>query len=357
MSLPFWRGVSLLVGTIIGAGIFGIPYVTVQSGYLVGLGWLVGLTFLVVLTKLAYARVILSFEDHPHQLTGYAWHYFGRSGKLLAAIILLVGQWGALVAYLAGMGDFLALLVGWSGGNFWASLVVFLLGVLIMLRGLRLISELEGVISFFLIAMVVGLSILGLDKIQLVHLFSPPFSPPDLSSVLALYGVILGALSGWAILPEVVATLKAANREPRRLERVVGRVIWVGVLVPALVYALFQFTVVGISGPATSEEAILGLQPFFNPWIVKAGAVFGFFAMGTSFLTLAYSLRDMFNFDFDLKPSWAISLTLLPPLLIFLLGLRSFIRAFELTGIWIGTLSMIFIFALFLKSKFSSLER
>lgn len=360
LSSPFFRAVSLLIGTIIGAGIFGIPYVTVQAGYPVGLAWLIGLTILTLVIKFAYAKVILSFDDHhPHQLTGYGEHYFGKAGKFTAAGILLVGHWGALVAYIAGMGEFGATLLGQPDLSFWASVIVFAVGTVLILGGLRTISELESIITLLLVVMVLGLGVVGLGKINTFNLL--PFSTAYIlnsTSFLAPYGVIFGSLSGWAVLPEIATILKSA--QPDNVKHPVfhvalRRVILVGVLTAAVVYAIFQFTVVGISGAATSEEAIRGLVPYFSPEIIRAGAVFGLLAMGTSFLTLAYSLRDMFDFDFGLKPLTAVILTMVPPFCIFLLGLRSFILAFGLTGIWIGTLSMLFIFGLYFKSK--SVER
>lgn len=353
MNSPFFRATSLLIGTIIGAGIFGIPYVTAQSGYLIGLGWLIGLTLLTILIKLAYAKVILSFDDqHPHQLTGYGEHYFGRVGKLTAAGILLVGHWGAIVAYIAGMGEFGATLLDQPDLSFWASVVVFAVGTVLILRDLRAISQLEGVITLFLVIMVVGLGLLGLPKVNPANLLPDFGFRASNFGFLPLYGVIFGSLSGWAVLPEIITILRQDRAmKIQFLHKAVTKAILVGVLTAALVYAIFQFTVVGISGAATSQEAVRGLLPHFDSWLLRAGAVFGLLAMGTSFLTLAYSLRDMFNFDFGLRPFRAVLLTMLPPFLIFLLGLRSFIRAFELTGIWVGTLGMLFIFALYWKSR------
>ena len=37
MKLDFWEAVATVVGTIIGAGIFGIPYVVAKAGFLTGI--------------------------------------------------------------------------------------------------------------------------------------------------------------------------------------------------------------------------------------------------------------------------------------------------------------------------------
>lgn len=354
MSSSFFRATSLLIGTIIGVGVFGIPYVTAQSGYLVGLSWLIALTILTILIKLAYARVILSFDDdHPHQLTGYGEHYFGRAGKWAAAVVLLVGHWGAVIAYIASMGQFLAIALGRPAWAFWFSVVVFAVGTLVILQGLRTITEIEGVVTLLMVGMVGLLGMVGLGKIDVANLLPHNASRVTYNDLLLPYGVVFGALSGATVLPEVATILNPSGLKVEReaLKRSLSRVVLVGVLTAALVYGVFQFTVVGISGIETSEEAIAGLVPYFSPALIKAGALFGLLAMGTSFLTLAYVLRDMFEFDFKLRPTTSVFLTMLPPFGIFLLGLRSFITAFEFTGAWIGTLSMLFIFALYLKAR------
>lgn len=351
LRAPFLRASSLLIGTIIGAGIFGIPYATAQSGYAIGLFWLVALTVLTILIKLAYAKVILSFDDNrPHQLTGYGERLFGSAGKWAATAILTIGHWSALLAYIAGMGQFLAILLGQPSWSFAASVAVFATGTALILTGLRTISELEGLISLLMIGAIGLLGLLGIDKIELANLASRFHTRP--LNLFLPYGVIFGALAGWAVLPEAITILRQNKliKHPMS-DKAVTKVILAAVVTSAVVYAIFQFTVVGVSGAATSEEAISGLLPYFDTWIIKAGALFGLLAMGTSFLTLAYSLRDMFDFDFDLRPSVAVFLTTTPPFLVFLLGLRSFIAASEFTGAWVGTLSMIFIFSLYWKVK------
>ncbi len=346
MSSPSLRATATLIGTIIGAGIFGIPYVTAQSGYLVGLAWLVGLTILTIAISLAYAHVIMKDNPHRHQLAGYGQHYFSQPGKWFATFILMVGQWGALVAYIIGVGEFLATLIGKPELTFPASVLTFIVGAIIILLGLKVVASVEGVISFLMIGMVILLGLIGINKIDTNNLSANFNTSTQLANLFLPYGIIFGALSGAAVLPEVYQILKDARKQT-----LFPKVIIIGVLIPAIIYAVFQFTVVGISGANTSEEAVAGLVSFFNPSIVKAGALFGILAMGTSFLTLAYALKDMFDLDFGLQPVTAWFLAMFPPFFVFLLGLRNFITAFEFTGAWIGTLTTIFIFSLYWKSN------
>ena len=79
----FYAAIATLVGTIIGAGVLGIPYVISQAGFITGLVNLVILGVAVLLLYLFVGEVVLRTRGN-HQLTGYAEIYLENS--LLGAI-------------------------------------------------------------------------------------------------------------------------------------------------------------------------------------------------------------------------------------------------------------------------------
>lgn len=50
MDKKFWSTAFTLTGTIIGAGILGLPYVFSKSGSLIGVSWLLVLGLIVIIT-------------------------------------------------------------------------------------------------------------------------------------------------------------------------------------------------------------------------------------------------------------------------------------------------------------------
>jgi len=112
-NLPLVEAISILVGTIIGAGILGIPYVVAQAGFLTGMVVLVVLSVAVILINLLLGEIVLSTQGN-HQLTGYAEKYFGKIGKYLMFGSVVFGFYGALLAYIIGEGEALAALAGGS---------------------------------------------------------------------------------------------------------------------------------------------------------------------------------------------------------------------------------------------------
>ena len=59
VTKKFWAAAFTLTGTVIGAGILGLPYVFSKSGFYVGLFWLLFLGSIIILCKLYLGEVIL----------------------------------------------------------------------------------------------------------------------------------------------------------------------------------------------------------------------------------------------------------------------------------------------------------
>ncbi|MBP8618089.1 MAG: amino acid permease, partial [Candidatus Pacebacteria bacterium] len=70
------EAVAILVGTIIGAGVFSLPYVAVHSGLNISLLLAVVTGGLVLFIHLAFGEVVLRTNGN-YRLPGYANHYLG----------------------------------------------------------------------------------------------------------------------------------------------------------------------------------------------------------------------------------------------------------------------------------------
>ena len=339
-------GIVLLAGATIGAGIFGIPFVTARVGYPLGVAWLLALTGVVILANLAYATAIVRDKSKTsHQLVGYAGLYLGPVGRKLALITTLIGQWGAGLAYLIGIGQFLGVIFDAPAYAVFFSCIVFAIVATVTLFNVRFLVTLEGGILVAMIGVLSVLTVLGIPHIQSFNLQRLPILETS-ATILAPYGVFMTALMGFAVIPEVwrVFPKKKSSASSFRLALVLGT------LIPAILYLIFQWVVVGVSGPTTSQESIRGLIPYLSPAVIKLGALFGSLSMLSSYLTTSYSLKDTFLIDYKRPRIAAWSLTLFPSLFLFVLGLQSFIIALELVGTWLGTLNLVLIFAMYCKS-------
>ena len=104
-SKNFFLALSVLIGTIIGAGIFGIPYVIFKSGLIPGLFYFIILGGAVLLIHLFFGEIVLRTKE-KYRLPGFALKYLGRPAEVLVTVSVVVGVIGALLAYLILAGDF-----------------------------------------------------------------------------------------------------------------------------------------------------------------------------------------------------------------------------------------------------------
>ena len=107
MKSKLFPAVAVFVGTTIGAGFLGIPYVFAKSGFLIGLIHLIAITLFMVLIELYTGEIILRTNGN-HQLAGYAKKYLGKTGGTLMFFAMIFGIYSALIAYLIGEGKSLS---------------------------------------------------------------------------------------------------------------------------------------------------------------------------------------------------------------------------------------------------------
>ena len=109
--------IATLSGTIIGVGLFALPYVTLKVGFWVILGYFLVLGALVILIHSFFGELALKTPDFK-RLPGFAKIYLGNWGEKIALISTILGIFGAILAYLIVGGEFLTeLFLPIFGGN------------------------------------------------------------------------------------------------------------------------------------------------------------------------------------------------------------------------------------------------
>jgi len=316
-----WQATSLLMGTTIGAGIFGLPYVIAQVGFIPGIFYLLFLGAAVLIVNLIYGEIILRTPG-DHQLGGYFRLYLDKKQKRLqglSSLSFFISVYGAMLAYIIGVGEFLTIIFGIGNPVVW-SIFFFVLGAASLYLGLRSVAFLELLIVFLLIGIVAVFFGVGFDKISWSY-----FTETNFSRFFLPYGVILFAINGNAIIPEMEEILR---KRPQSLKKA----IILGTLIPVLVYLLFALFVVGICGSGTSQDSVSCLSLVLPKWIVQLTVGFGILAMASSFLSLSYVLKECWFRDFKFSRPKAFIFSILPSFALFFLGARNFISVLEFSG-------------------------
>jgi len=336
----FFNALAMLIGTIIGAGIFGLPYVAAKIGFFPVIIYLIAISAIVTLTHLLYGEVVLRTRG-KHRLVGYAEIYLGKWGKRAATLSVALGSYAALLIYIILSGVFLFGFLGdfLGGSPAVYSIVVFLASFLFIARGIKIVSWVESFLSFLLIAAIFiflakGSFLVNAANFGLASDWSQFFLP---------YGVLLFALTGGSVIPDLAAVL---DDDERRLKKT----IIIGTLIPAIIYLLFIAVVFGITGAATAPDAISGLKNIYGDGFVKIGALVGFLAVITSLLAFGINLKKTFEYDHKFSEDASLLLALLVPFAIFLTGFDDFIRVIGFSGAVMGGLDGILIILMYQKA-------
>jgi len=342
MNKSFVLALSVLLGTIIGGGIFAVPFVVSQSGIIPAIFYFIILGGAVMMLHLFFGEVCLRTKEKA-RLIGYAQRYLGSWGKGFAVFSTFFGIIGSLLAFIILGGNFLHIILGeivlFSSDVFallfWALLSFFIV------RGIQLIAKAEFIMNIVLFAGIFAIFLFAAPHVKLGN-----FALINTSNLFLPYGVILFALVGWHAIPEIADFFKG-RREKRNLDNLI---VAAGVIT-TLLFLLFTLFVVGVSGEATSPDALQGLIPFLGKGVIILGAVFGLVAIAASFLVLGNYLKNSLRYDFHLPYAASVSIAIFSPLLLFLLGIREFVLVLGLVGIVLGVVEGTLILALFLKAK------
>lgn len=332
------EAVCIIIGTVIGAGVLGIPYVIAKAGFLIGLIDLIVIGLLVLFMNLFLGEVILRTNGN-HQLTGYVEIYLGKKFKYLMFLSMVFGIYGALIAYLIGEGASLSAI--FAGNPLIYSTLFFIIVTFIVHKGIKTLASSELIMSTITLMVIFIIILLSSQRFNINNLVDL-----NMPMIFLPYGAILFAYLGTVSIPEVKEEL-VKNR------KIMKRAIIIGSLIPIFVYVLFALFIVGATGIETTEISTIGLGHLLGLKMIILGNLFAIFAMFTSFIALAYALKEMYQYDYKLSKLSSLVLTCFIPFIIFLLIRKytGFIGLISVTGALFGGLDGILIVLMYWKAK------
>ncbi|MBI5793881.1 hypothetical protein HZA87_02215 [Candidatus Uhrbacteria bacterium] len=331
-NVPFLRSVGLMIGATVGVGVFGLPWAFAQSGVVIGLlEWLLLCAFLTIL-QLMFAEVVTQTPGRL-RLVSSIQMYLGDSAKWLALMAMACAVWGAMLAYMVVGGQFLSLLTGSVGASSLSyAYVVALLAAGLIWGGLRFASRIEVAVVVILLFLFVFVIVASFPHMSVSSVFT--LVP---SKWFVPYGVLLFALSGFGIVPDMKEVLGVKHK------RELACAIVVAMCVIGLLYALFSVAVVGVTGTATTPIALDGLATILGGTFGLVAPLLGIVTVLSIYLILGVELLNIFKFDFRLSHRQAWLLTTLVPILLFSSGVREFIGIVGFVGSIFGGLLAILI--------------
>jgi tyrosine-specific transport protein len=328
------RAVGMMIGAIVGVGVFGLPYAFAQSGVALGLVWLIAIGGLLTCLQLMFAEVALQTPG-KQRLVGLTERYLGKHVRYVTLVALSSGIWGAMLAYLIVGGRFLYLLLGplFGGPEFIYALIVWCLGSFMIFMGLHVASKIEVIVVTILVFLFLFIVLVGLPSIDFQNFL--PVIEPD---YFLPYGVILFAMAGIGIIPEMKQVLG------RQAKKKLTHAVLIAMSVIGMIYLSFALTVVGVTGVDTTQTAFDGLIPIFGQSFGLVTMLLGSITIISIFMVLGIEMLNTLKYDFRLSHKRAWLITTGVPLLLFVGGVREFIDLVGFVGsVFAGTLGILIV--------------
>lgn len=307
--------IGVLASTIIGAGIFSLPYIFNEVGALNGIFFLIFFAIVYIIVHSMYATLVV--ENPGMEFGSIAKKYLGPFGGVVQWLML-----GELLlvcfAYLVLAPEFFLILFG---GNYWTYVFIFwilgVFGMSLSMKGIET-SETVGLVAIFVLICMVGAygflfgtpNTLNKEIVSAAQFFLP-------------FGPLLFAFSG---RPSIRKIVEALNQNEKK--RIYSIIIW-GTAIPAVIYGIYAL---GMLRMYTTGDGIVGTILNF-PWIIPSVlAVLGIIVLWTSYFVVGINIKDILIYDAKVKKGTAFFIASCVPLLLCFLGIKNFIEIIGFIG-------------------------
>jgi tyrosine-specific transport protein len=333
----FWLASASLVGTIIGVGVFGVPYAISRVGVVPALAFFLVLGGIQLLQHFYLVEAAMVCPDKL-RLPGLVGRYVGPRARWVAAAANILGLWAGMIAYIIVGGRFLSVLLQpyLGGETYYYQIGWALVGSALIYFSLKVISRLGLVTVTALIAAFIVIFARAAPAVRLDNLFLF-----DIHDLFLPYGVLLFSLSGYPAILEMEDILEGKHERYRRA-------VVVGTLTGALLTITFGLVVYGVTGLATTEDAVTGLQSVLGGNIAQLAALLGFVAIMNCYLRIGVNMRHTLQYDFKLRRFTSWLMTIGVPIGIFLIGSRSFVSMISFSGAVFGGITAILVALLYI---------
>ncbi len=321
MTKDFLLITGVLAGTIIGAGIFSLPYIFGQIGIIAGFFYLILFASVYFVIHLMYAKIIET-KNGEHNFFFFAKNYLPSSFSKIASFIILLELFFVLTIYLILAPTFANVVFQKNGIE--ALLIFWFLGSIFIFARLSFINwaEFLGTLSIIFIVGIVFFST-NAPSFQI-----PVFKKINLSVLFLPFGPLLFSLAGRPAISKVVEEYKKIKAAGRNIS--LNKIIFWGTFTPAVVYFLFALSILRIN-PNISPETLNSLS-FLSPTVVVLLGILGLITLWTSYFIIGINIKDILQIDLKRSAKFSSLVVLFAPLSLYFLGFKNFLSVIGLTG-------------------------
>lgn len=317
---PLLGPVNILAGTIMGAGMFALPYLFARAGVLTGTVYLLVFGGVFYIVHLMYAD-LLRRENNKLVFPGIAKKYLGRGGEYLAYVsgvfVLILSLTAYIILEMMFLGVvFPAVPETYAFIFFWATgTLSFMLWRTVKIAPLEVAANAA---TILIIGILIAFSLGDGTRVNLPVLFSA-------ENLFLPFGTILFALAGRTAIPAVLVYLRGASAS-----RIVTA-IFLGTAIPVAVYLLFVYGVLAVS-PSPTEDSIGGMIGSVPPFVVSLLGIMGILSLWGSYIIIAKVVRDSFHRDMKKSYFTANTVVAVAPVALYIAGFQNFLQTIDVIG-------------------------
>jgi len=337
MKIKEFISVTLLIaGTTIGAGMLAIPLVTGLSGFLPAFVITTFVWIFMFLTGLLFLEATLWMPNDANVLS-MSKRFLGNRGRLVSGATFIFLYYCLMVAYFAAgapiLKEFIQNIfnINLSG---WTSYAVFglIFGTIVAI-GLKFVDRVNYILMIGLIASYIGLIGAGSKNIVLERFYFQNWS-----NVAYAAPILFSAFGYHNVIPSLTFHF---NRNAKLMRYS----IFIGTLIPFIIYMIWQYLIIGAIPKQAIENTLKAGEPIINAlqsitkkgYIPLLGNLFGFFAIVTSLLGVAFSVVDFLGDGLKMKRHGQdrfilCLLTFVPPFIMTVLKPDIFVLAIGVAG-------------------------
>lgn len=284
-SLGLWMSTSLVLGTMIGSGVYLLPASMAQQGTISIVGW--GITTLgAICLALVFANLARAFPKAGGPYT-YSREAFGDLVGFQVAWSYWSGCWSGnaaiAVSFIGYMATFFPILNQDPAVAFIAVNGVVWTFTLINIIGVREAGIVQLVTTVLKVVPLVVIAFVGVAYVDIDNLL--PIAPAEgITSAQAIISSV--SLTLWAFLGLEAATIPADNVE--NPEKTIPRATIIGVLLAAGLYVL---TTVSIMGIVPAHELAKSSAPFVDATRMIFGEWSGWFVAASAAISCMGALN------------------------------------------------------------------
>jgi len=308
-----------LVGTIIGAGIFGLPMIFSQAGILGGTLAFFLLLAVGCMVHLFMADVVLAVRG-KHNISGYAGAALGRPAYWFTVSVFVLKLCGTTLAYIILGGEFLGQIMAHLGFGqplwFW-QVLFWAVGALVVLVGFGFVTRVESELTWLLIGVII------LSFVALFPFFDWSLvGSVNLKGMAGGLGVMFFAVNGLSVVPDILAITGKNIQRARR------SIIWGSVIAGVLSWMFGVAVALGYPAVTGTADIAAAFPPILW-WLIPT---IGLLAVVTSYLTIAQALEHALHVDVRLPRIVAWAVAVVAPFLLYLFVTKNFLATIGFVG-------------------------